>query len=155
MIQRLVAVLGLMLGVNPVGSAVEPASVKIMTQNMDAGTDLTFAVAELLGIFPPVGGVELTYQEILAASIPQRTSLLAAKVAGKKPDLLALQEVTLWRTGDTVDSATTVLFDQLRLLLTGLAASGVPYEIVAVNTLRDLALPKASWLPSSFDVLAC
>jgi endonuclease/exonuclease/phosphatase family metal-dependent hydrolase len=119
-------------------------TIKVMTQNMDAGTDLTYAVAELLGIFPPGFGVELTYQEILATDIPQRAALLAAKVAQEKPDFLALQEATLWRTGASVDAATTILFDQLQLLLSALAAAGTPYDIVTVNTLGDLALPKAS-----------
>jgi endonuclease/exonuclease/phosphatase family metal-dependent hydrolase len=133
-----------MLALSAWGFAAGPPPVKIMTQNMDAGTDLTFAVAELLGIFPPGVGVELTYDEILAAAIPQRAVLLAAKVADKKPDLLALQEATLWRTGTSVDTATTVLFDQLQLLLSSLSADGVPYDIVAVNSLKDVALPKAS-----------
>jgi endonuclease/exonuclease/phosphatase family metal-dependent hydrolase len=115
-----------------------------MTQNMDDGTDLSFAIGELLGFFPPGVGVELTYQEILATALPQRVALLADKVADNKPDLLALQEATLWRTGSSVDTATTVLFDNLQLLLSRLAADGVPYNIVAVNSLKDVALPKAS-----------
>jgi hypothetical protein len=103
MIRKLAVFLCLMLAVTAWGFAAEPAAVRIMTQNMDAGTDLTFAVAELRGILPPGVGVELTYEEILATNIPQRTALLAARVAAKKPDLLALQEVTLWRTGASVD----------------------------------------------------
>ena len=144
MIRKLTVFLCLMLAVTAWGFAAEPAAVRIMTQNMDAGTDLTFAVAELRGILPSGVGVELTYEEILATNIPQRTALLAARVAAKKPDLLALQEVTLWRTGASVDSATDVLADQLQLLLADLAAAGVPYDIVAVDILGDLALPKAS-----------
>jgi endonuclease/exonuclease/phosphatase family metal-dependent hydrolase len=144
MIRKLTIFFFLMLAVTTRGTAAGPASIKIMTQNMDAGTDLTFAVAELRGILPPGIGIELTYQEILATNIPQRAALLAAKVADSKPDLLALQEATLWRTGASVNSATTVLFDQLQLLLSSLAADGVPYDIVAVNSLTDIALPKAS-----------
>ncbi len=144
MIRKLIVLLCLMLALTAWGFAAEPAAVKIMTQNMDAGTDLTFAVGELLGVFPPGVGVELTYQEILAADIPHRAALLAARVVNEKPDLLTLQEVTLWRTGASVDSATNVLADQLQLLLADLAAAGVPYDIVAVDTLGDFALPKAS-----------
>jgi hypothetical protein len=40
--------------------------------------------------------------------------------------------------------ATTVLADQLQLLLSSLAADGVPYDIVAVDSLTDIALPKTS-----------
>ena len=144
MIRKPIVFLCLMLAVTGGGFAAEPAPVTIMTQNMDAGTDLTFAIAELLGILPPGVGVELTYEEILSAAIPQRAALLAAQVAAKKPDLLALQEATLWRTGASADTATTVLFDQLQLLLSSLAADGVPYDMVAVNSLIDVAFPKAS-----------
>src|ERR1039458_9649696 len=90
MIRKLIVFFCLMLAVTAWGFAAEPAPVKIMTQNMDAGTDLTFAVAELLGLLPPgVDGVGLTYWEIQLAEIPGRAGLLAAKVAEKKPDLLA------------------------------------------------------------------
>lgn len=122
----------------------DTAHLSVMTQNMDAGTDLKFVIGELLGYFPPRVGVELTFGEILSAGIPQRAELLARAVAARKPELLALQEATLWRTGATVETATTVVFDQLQLLLTDLAAAGVPYDIVAVNTLTDVALPKLS-----------
>ena len=144
MIRKLIVLLCLTLAVTAWGFAAQPSTVSVMTQNMDAGTDLTFAIGELLGYFPPGVGVELTYEEILASRLPDRAALLAAKVAEEKPDLLALQEATLWRTGVSVNTATTVLADQLQLLLAALAAKGVPYNIAAVNTLGDLALHKAS-----------
>lgn len=122
----------------------DTAHLSVMTQNMDSGTDLKLVIGQLLGYFPPGVGVELTYDEILSAKIPQRAELLARSVAEKKPELLALQEATLWRTGTSVQTATTVLFDQLQLLLTDLASAGVPYDIVAVNSLTDVALPKIS-----------
>jgi endonuclease/exonuclease/phosphatase family metal-dependent hydrolase len=55
--------------------------------------------------------------------------------------MLALQEVTLWRIGPTPETATHVLYDQLKLLRRALARHGAPYEVVAVNTLTDLVLP--------------
>lgn len=122
----------------------QPAPVSVMTQNLDAGTDLGFAIAELLGAFPPGMGVELTYQEVLASNIPARMSLLAAKMAEAKPDLLALEEVSLWRTGPAANNATQVVADELALLMSDLASQGVPYDVVAVNSLGDAALPKSS-----------
>jgi endonuclease/exonuclease/phosphatase family metal-dependent hydrolase len=110
--------------------------VKIMTQNMYAGTSLGFALA--LGA---PEGVDLTLAEIQASNIPQRADLLARKIARERPDMVALQEVTLWRVGPTPETATHVLYDQLKLLLRALARHGTPYDIVAVNTLTDLALP--------------
>lgn len=116
------------------------AVVNIMTQNVYAGTSLGLVVA--LGGAPE--SVDLTLAEIEASDIPQRANLLAAKIAGKRPHIVALQEVALWRTGPTPETATNVLYDQLNLLLRALARHGVPYELVAVNTLTDLALPGSS-----------
>jgi endonuclease/exonuclease/phosphatase family metal-dependent hydrolase len=79
--------------------------------------------------------------EIQASNIPKRADLLARKIAREQPDMLALQEVTLWRVGPTPETATHVLYDQLKLLRRALARHGAPYEVVAVNTLTDLALP--------------
>ncbi len=107
-----------------------------MTQNMYAGTSLGFALA--LGA---PEGVDLTLAEIQASNIPQRADLLARKIAREQPHMVALQEVTLWRTGPTPETATHVLYDQLKLLLRALARLRAPYDIVAVNTLTDLALP--------------
>lgn len=112
------------------------AGVTIMTQNMDAGTDLGFALA--LGA---PEGVDLTLAEIQASDIPGRADLLAAKIAAEQPHLVALEEATLWRVGSTAETATQILYDQLELLLSALASRGVAYEVVAVNRLTDLAMP--------------
>jgi len=144
MTRKLLVLASLVLAITAWGIAAEPTPVTVMTQNMDAGTDLTFAIYGLLGYLDLPTGVELTYQEIQATNIPQRAAVLAAEVAEKKPDLLALQEVTLWRTGLTAGKATSVVADQLQSLLASLAVSDVPYDIVAVNSVTDLALPKAS-----------
>ncbi len=120
------------------------ANVSIMTQNMDAGTDLAFVLAPLLEVPPPFSlqeGVDLTFEEITASHIPERAALLAAKIASERPDIVALEEVTLWRIGPTPETATQTLYDQLDLLLAALVKEGVPYKVVAINRLTDLALP--------------
>ena len=117
-------------------TAQNEAGVTIMTQNMDAGTDLGFVVA--LGA---PEGVDLTLEEIQASNIPERADLLAAKIATEQPHLVALQEATLWRIGPTPETATQTFYDQLELLLSALASRGVAYEVVAINRLTDLALP--------------
>jgi len=141
---RKLLIFAFLLAIPAMMIAADRPDVTIMTQNMNAGTDLTYAVYGLLGYIDLATGVEMTYQEVQASLIPQRAALLAARIAEKKPDLLTLQEVTLWRTGATAGTATTVFADQLQSLLTSLAHTGVPYDIVAVGTLSDLTMPKAS-----------
>ena len=126
-------ILCLMVGVAVANGA---ATVRIMTQNMDAGTDYHYALD--LGL---PSGVDATLAELQASMIPERAALLGAKIAAELPDLVALEEVSLWRVGPTPLNATQTLYDQLQLLLAALAANGATYQVVMVNNLTDLALP--------------
>jgi endonuclease/exonuclease/phosphatase family metal-dependent hydrolase len=138
------ALLGLFFGSSPAYAA-EP-TVTVMTQNMDAGTDLGFALAYLNTSTPTVG-IDLTYQELLQNNFAGRAAILAREIASAKPDMVSLQEVTLWSTGPDATHQTP-LFDQLQLLLGALAAIGENYSVVEVNTLTNIALPMSSgvWL---------
>jgi endonuclease/exonuclease/phosphatase family metal-dependent hydrolase len=118
-------------------------SVKIMTQNMDDGTDQTYIIAALTGQIPlPLpGAVDLTFAELQASNFERRAKLLAEEIADRTPEIVALQEAVLWRFGPSPDTATTVLYDSLDLLLSALKKLKVPYDVVAVNSLSDVALP--------------
>lgn len=117
-------------------------TVTIMTQNMDDGTDQTYVIAALLGLFPGTleQAVDLTFAELQASNFEGRARLLAREIAERKPEIVALQEAALWRTGPTPQTATNVAYDTLDLLLSALRAAGVPYDVVAVNRLSDIAL---------------
>jgi hypothetical protein len=68
-------------------------TVKIMTQNMDAGTDFGYLTPTAFA-----QGVLLTYLEITqinANNIIFRAALLAGEIASNRPALVGLQEVTL------------------------------------------------------------
>ncbi|MHB8908294.1 MAG: hypothetical protein ACYDAA_05395 [Syntrophales bacterium] len=67
--------------------------VKVMTQNMDAGTDLLFFF-----VTDPITATQLTYSELLATDFKGRAGLLADQIVIQQPYLISLQEVTLWRT---------------------------------------------------------
>jgi endonuclease/exonuclease/phosphatase family metal-dependent hydrolase len=122
----------------------EGAAVKIMTQNMDDGTDQTYIIGALLGAIPGLdvpSAVDLTYYELQFSAFELRAAVMAAEIAAKNPEIVAVQEAALWRTGTTPGTATDVLFDQIDLLVSALRSAGVPYDVVAVNHLSDLALP--------------
>ncbi len=132
-------------------SAQQNSTIKVMTQNMDSGTDLGFAFYGLQQP-DPRPFIDLTLAEVDASRIPERAADLAAEIASNAPQIVALQEVTLWRTGSTPATATTVRYDQLELLMTALAELGAPYRIVAVNTLSDMALPTTDAGPGALRV---
>lgn len=109
---------------------------KIMTRNMDAGTDLNLIFA----YYPDIpGGVSATLAQVISTDIPSRAQRLADEIRTIQPDFVALQEVTEWRTGPC--GATTVLYDQLQLLLDALAARNMPYTPLAVDTLNAIEAP--------------
>lgn len=89
-------------------------TVTVMTQNMDAGTDLKFALAYLNTDTPTVG-IDLTYQELLSSNFAGRAGILARKIAAAKPHIVAPQEATLWSTGSNATDQTPK-YDQLQLL---------------------------------------
>jgi len=64
---------------------------------------------------------------------------LADEVRTNQPDFIALQEVTEWRTGTC--GATTVLYDQLQLLVDALAARNMQYTRLAVDSLNVIEAP--------------
>lgn len=112
-------------------------TVEVMTQNMDAGTDFIFLFDPDLDLLT---AATQTYGELLQSNIPNRAALLAKKIAHLQPDLISLQEVTLWQTTSD-DNQTTVLYDQLQLLLDALAELHQHYKIVVTNDLTHNQLP--------------
>ncbi len=149
MIRKIVVSTCIMLAcLAPAPAAQKETTFKVMTQNMDAGTDLGYALFGLTQI-DPRPFVDLTLAEVDASLIPARAGALAEQIASRSPHLVALQEVTLWRTGATPATATDVRWDQLESLTTALKELGASYEVVAVNTLTDIALPTTEQGPGA------
>lgn len=130
-------VLAVLAGVG-LSSAYAGEAVKVMTRNMDAGTDFGFFIANLQT--DPALGVQQTLQEVLKNDFPARAWQLAKEIASTKPDLVGLQEVTVW---SLPTAGGTVTIDQLELLLQALSSDqyNVPYTVVAANTLTNLGFP--------------
>ncbi len=106
----------------------------VMTRNMDSGTDFNY----VLGGVP--NAVTLTLEEVIASDIPARAARLAAEIAAKQPDLIALQEVSVWAKLSAAGQPVLVL-DQLEELKAALQARDLDYEVVAVNNLSDITAP--------------
>src|SRR5436190_20485203 len=68
----------------------------VMTYNIYQGTELEHVLAATdLSSF--IVGVTTDYGNVIATSFPERAQAIAAEVALNSPDLVALQEVALWR----------------------------------------------------------
>jgi endonuclease/exonuclease/phosphatase family metal-dependent hydrolase len=117
----------------------EDRSVRVMTQNMDEGTDfLELIAARSLPEF--LAAVTVTYQNILATKPTERATAMAREIAREKPDLVGLQEASILRTGNTAP-ATIVKMDLLESLLSELTKLGEHYAVVAIVPGLDAEAP--------------
>jgi endonuclease/exonuclease/phosphatase family metal-dependent hydrolase len=121
--------------------------VSVMTRNLYLGADLGPPIgAKSVAEFTELNGQVL--REVTANDFPVRAKGLAQEILKKKPDLVGLQEVSLWRTGPpSLEAftnpgaelkATTVRYDYLKELLAqlnkgkGKGGKGKPQYRVAV-----------------------
>jgi endonuclease/exonuclease/phosphatase family metal-dependent hydrolase len=108
--------------------------VNVMTRNIYLGADLTPGVqaTDLQGLVNAAGVI---LKEVDDNAFATRAKGLATEINAKKPDLLGMQEVALWRTGPCTQSpippkATTVRYDFLKLLLVELNKGKKRYRVV-------------------------
>jgi len=127
--------------------------ITVMTQNLYLGTDLNpiFAAPSLPALFAAVGA---GWAQVQANDFPARAQVIADEIASAKPDLVGLQEATLYRTDVPPDGpatpAETVAYDFLNLLVNALDARGLSYEPVSMFSGTDVELPAG--LPPTLDV---
>jgi endonuclease/exonuclease/phosphatase family metal-dependent hydrolase len=120
---------------SPASADSDKRVVKVMTQNMDAGSDLLFFF-----VTDPITATQLTYQELLATDFSGRAELLADQIVIHQPYLISLQEVTLWQTISATGEP-GVLADQLDLIMDALAVRHQQYKVVAGQNLTDIIAP--------------
>src|SRR5919197_4370801 len=143
----------------PVARAEQPhpfaadRQVTVMTQNLYLGTDLNpiFAAPTLPALFSAVGA---GWAQVQSNDFPARAQAIADEIAAARPDLVGLQEATLYRTDVPPDGsatpAETVAYDYVQLLVDALAERGLSYEPVSVFTGTDAELPAG--LPPQLDI---
>jgi endonuclease/exonuclease/phosphatase family metal-dependent hydrolase len=119
-----------------------------MTQNLYLGTGLGDAFAASSWSELAAAGTHV-WAGVLARDFPTRARVVADEIMRERPDVVALQEVSLWR--DQVPSdirthpapdATHVVLDYLAILLRALRARGLPYTTAVTSTGADLELPR-------------
>ena len=120
--------------VSPPASYAAGPKLTAMTRNLYLGTALDNAVAAS-NFAEFVQTVSQDWAHVVAMDFPTRARALAAEILRAKPDVVGLQEVSLWRdqavsdivTGTTVPNATHVVYDFLAIVQAELTAGGTPY----------------------------
>ena len=128
----------------PAGEAAKrkPATVTLMSRNLFLGANLLPLATSRPGEeFERAAGE--VYASVQATDADARMKLVAKEIAAAEPDLVGLQEVTLWRTGPKGDPApaTEVQIDYLGALRRELKRAAAPYRVVADQRTLDLEGP--------------
>ncbi|HSK97975.1 MAG TPA: hypothetical protein VK891_15230 [Euzebyales bacterium] len=122
--------------------------VTVMTRNVYLGGDIGRPIRAVQGLPPEQQGpafvaANTTLRAIVdQTNFPLRARQLAREIAARKPGLIGLQEVALWRRGPLDGTpATTVDYDYLQILLDELQALGQHYRAVDVQDQTDVSGP--------------
>lgn len=132
------AMLFVTLVLSPLAHA-QNATVKVMTYNVFQGTDFVEVLSAQS--FPEyLAAANLTVQQVIDSKLPLRMQAIAHQIAITQPDLVGLQEATLWRTG-AGPNPTDLLYDPLQELLDALNKQGQHYAAVVVTDEYELQGP--------------
>jgi endonuclease/exonuclease/phosphatase family metal-dependent hydrolase len=120
--------------------------VSVYTRNLYLGSDITPLVAIPSPAAVPTVAAAL-WANVQASNFPERAKVLADEIIALSPDLVALQEVTLYRRQVPSDrqgqNATEVVLDFLEVLMAEIAARGGGYRVAGEATNVDAELPVA------------
>jgi len=101
------------------------------------------------------------FQAAQASNFPERAAALADEIARRSPDVIGLQEVSVWSTqipGDFLlgnpTAANDVVFDFLEILMANLEARGMSYEVAASVDNADIELPFVAGFSEQGPILA-
>ena len=79
---------------------------------------------------------------VRATNFPARAGALARAIAARRPHLVGLEELALYRTTDKpFEPATHLAYDFLHLVIDSLRARGLDYAAAAVDRTTDLQVP--------------
>jgi endonuclease/exonuclease/phosphatase family metal-dependent hydrolase len=119
----------------------------VMTRNIYLGGDIFHPIGESDPVIFRRKTGEL-WAEIQKTDFPgTRAALLAGEVKRTKPDVIGLQEVSLWRRGPdgvtdgATTPATTVVYDFLRSYRRQLKRLGLRYTVAVVQQEADIEAP--------------
>jgi hypothetical protein len=131
--------------------------VKVMTYNIYLGSDLSRLVTTTAEGIPKTSAYILN--NVLASDFPGRAKVLATMITTAAPDLIGLQEVSLYRKQVPSDfapgatpNASEVLMDFLELLMREIENRGGHYRVVNEALNADAELPVDDANDGVFDL---
>ena len=104
-------------------------TVTLMTRNLYLGADLLPLATAAPGT-PFHDAVDATLAHVEATGPTARMTLIAKEIAAAKPDLVGLQEVSVWSTGPIGGRPKHVIVDYLKTIMSELKRLRAPYRVV-------------------------
>jgi endonuclease/exonuclease/phosphatase family metal-dependent hydrolase len=146
--KTLIAVTAGAMAFTAMGAAHAADDVTVMTRNVYLGADLGPALRST-NVTDFIKNTGEIYRQLEATKYKQRAKGLADEIQARKPDLIGLQEVALWREGPVDIGAITsqkpkaakVYQDFLKILLKQVNKGPVKYEVVKVQNEFDFEAP--------------
>jgi endonuclease/exonuclease/phosphatase family metal-dependent hydrolase len=137
----------------------DTAEVTVMTRNLYLGADILRVTQATSPQEIPVIVAQI-FEIMQANDFHARAGALAAEIQETDPDLIGLQEVSLYRiqdpsdyvTGNTAVNATEVFLDFLEVLLDSINARGMDYRVASQVVNADVEMPAAKSPTEFFDV---
>ena len=134
--------------------------ITVMTRNLYLGANLDQAIAAIFSGNPDaiIQAATDTWASVVATNFPERAEVLADEIASSQPQLVGLQEVSLYRTGppdtfsDNPTPARRVRLDYLEILLQELDERRLHYAPVAVTRNFDVENPGDIDLGDEVDI---
>ena len=132
----------------PAAASAKKQDLKVMTRNVYLGADLIpLASAPDQATFEQ--NAAQRFQTVAKNDFPTRAKALAKEIAKNKPDIIGVQEATVWRRGPdglkdgSATPAQQVIYDSSEELLKALRSAGAPYREVAGRDWFDFEAPTA------------
>jgi hypothetical protein len=126
--------------------ALNASGLRVMQYNLYLGTDFT-PIFQATNDVDLATAVNLAWTELQQTDFPGRAGKIADQIAKVRPDLLAIEEVSLWSVspdytyGGPPTSPFEVQYDFLQRLLDALAVRGLSYSAPAVDVTSDVTVP--------------
>ena len=127
----------------------EANGVTALTWNVYLGADIGRVLAARTADEAVVLATE-EWGHVRATAFPARAGALARAIAARRPHVVGLEELALYRTSDNpFEPATRVAYDFLQLVIDSLHARGVDYTAAAVDRTSDLQVPVLAGVDAS------
>ena len=141
--KRLLTALLVALLISPVASAhAADSQVTVMTRNLYLGSDVGVA----MDLIPNLSAAaQFMWDQVKKTDFNKRAPKLAAEVIAKKPDVIGLQEATIWFCKKNLFSKRTEVFNFTKQFLDATKAQGTEYVLAqkegktALNTGYSIA----------------